>query len=536
MKKVIKWLLILVVLGAAGYFGYQFYLSRTQTSAEASTTAYTQVAVATGDLEKSVTGTGSLSISQTQNVTLEFPVTISEALVVAGDSVAEGQEMYRIDPDALQTTIDSLQTELETAESEIVTLSSDYSSAEVIKYGIKGRVKLSYLEAGRQIEDIMAEYGKLLLLSLDGTMRVEIPAGDLAIDDVVKVRAAAGTTAGVVAEVNGDTAVISFTDTYALQDEEVQVLTNDLKPLGSAAAQIHMPYWVTSTAKGYVSIAYVEINAKVYKASRMVYLTNVPTSDEYAAQVKERERLTNLIQSAKALQAGGVICAPVAGIVNSALTASTVEQAENTVLASLYVGDAKQMIVSVDELDIINVAVGQNVDIVMDAISDKTYSATVSYVSQIGTTSSGVTVYDVTLDIAGDDQLRIGMNGTATIKIEQVTGVLLVPITALNSSRDGQYVWLYDASITAESGDDPGVKTFVTTGLSDETYAEVTSGLSEGDVVLVTREASTSSTSSTDFGGGMMDFANMGGGDMPSMPSGGGSAPSGGGNGGGRQQ
>lgn len=42
-----------------------------------------------------------------------------------------------------------------------------------------------------------------------------------------------------------------------------------------------------------------------------------------------------------------------------------------------------------------------------------------------------MTVYDVTLTIEGDDQLKLGMNGTATILVEERENVLLVPIAAL---------------------------------------------------------------------------------------------------------
>ena len=69
------------------------------------------------------------------------------------------------------------------------------------------------------------------------------------------------------------------------------------------------------------------------------------------------------------------------------------------------------------------------------------------------------------------------------------------------------------------------------TGLSDENYAQVLSGLNEGDVVLITREAS----SSTDSRDGGFDFGSMSF-DMGSMPSGGfpgGGSGNGGGNGGG---
>ena len=192
-------------------------------------------------------------------------------------------------------------------------------------------------------------------------------------------------------------------------------------------------------------------------------------------------------------------------------------------------GDEKELVVSVDELDITSVEVGQNVELAMDAITDHTYAGTVSKISQIGTATSGVTVYDVTLTIEGDDQLKLGMNGTATILVEERENALLVPIAALNTSRGESYVWLQSASV---ADGEPGVRTPVETGLSDENYAEVLSGLSEGDVVLITREASTSTTDSRENGmGGMM--MDMGGG-MPGgsfdggMPSGGG-APAGGG-------
>lgn len=190
------------------------------------------------------------------------------------------------------------------------------------------------------------------------------------------------------------------------------------------------------------------------------------------------------------------------------------------------------MVISVDELDIISVTVGQNVDIAMDAIEDKTYPAKVTKVSQIGTASGGVTVYNVTLTIEGDERLRFGMNGTATIHIEERNDVILVPLTALNASRGQSYVWL--KSEDAADGE-PGVRTMVETGLSDENYAQVISGLNEGDVILITREADSSDTESRfgNFGGGnMMNFGSFGGGSMPSMPSGGGMP---GGNGGGRR-
>lgn len=280
--------------------------------------------------------------------------------------------------------------------------------------------------------------------------------------------------------------------------------------LGTATAHIHMPYELTTSEKGYIHSVFIEENDRKWEGNRICYLINVPVSDSYQALLETRAQQTAQIKEMKALRDAGAITAPQDGIVASIVTPSATEQAIDTVLVSLYVGDEKEMIVSVDELDITSVAVGQNVELAMDAITDHTYSGTVSKISQIGTATSGVTVYDVTLTIDGDDQLKLGMNGTATILVEERENVLLVPIAALNTSRGESYVWL--KSDGAAEGE-PGVRTTVETGLSDENYAEVLSGLSEGDVVLITREASTSTTDSRENGmGGMM--MDMGGG-MP---------------------
>ena len=227
--------------------------------------------------------------------------------------------------------------------------------------------------------------------------------------------------------------------------------------------------------------------------------------------------------------ASGSVTSPIDGVVSTLAEASPVQVEAKTALASLYVGDQKQMVVTVDELDILNVQVGQQVSVSFDALEGVAYQGEVAHVSHIGTASSGVTTYDVTIAIDGDEKLKIGMNGTAVILVQQVQDALLVPMAALSTSREGQYVWVYDPTLPSDS-DEPGIKTFVTTGMSDENYAQVLTGLAEGDVVLLTREASSGSGSNRfmNMGGGMM--LDIGGGmDLPA----GGTPPSGGGFGGG---
>lgn len=535
MKKAIAIVLTLCILGAAGYFGWQAYQKYVAKPADSgSATLVTPYTVTRGNLSKTVTGTGTLSISQTENVALDYGVTVTETLVEEGDTVTAGQALLSVDPSALQTAIDTLQDELDSTVSELANLSDSYSTTTYVKMPMDGRVKEVYIEKGQYLQDVMAEKGCIALLSLDGLMTAEISAPEgMAVNDTVKVTSGRSYTDGTVADITNGVATITFSDAYGSEGGEVTVSYKE-EEIGTATCYIHMPYHLTASEQGYIQAVYLETDVKKWQNNRVCYLTNVPISGTYEALLTTQQEQLAQLNEMKALLAAGVVTAPEDGIVSSIVTPSAAEAEAHSTLASLYVGDQKEMVVSVDELDIINVQVGQNADIAMDALTDKTYSAVVSKVSQIGTPNGGVTVYNVTLTIDGDENLKFGMNGTATIRIEEVNDVLLVPLTALNTSRGESYVWLQSDDA---SGDEPGVRTTVETGLSDENYAQVLSGLNEGDVVLITREASSSTDSRDggfDFGSMSFDMGSMpSGGDMPSGGFPGGGGGNGGGNGGG---
>lgn len=523
LKVVAKIFLACAILGGLGYGGYRIYQSR-QTVTASAAVSYQQVQVTTGNLEKTVTGTGSLSISETKSVALDFAITADEVYVKSGEQVHTGDKLIKVNDDALRATIATLESELTTIDDSIAQLARQYSDDSNLNTSVAGRVKKIFGAVGDSVQDVVDKYDALLVLSLDGRMNVSIPTGDLAIGDSVVVVDGTSKYDGVVQSVDHDTAVITFSDAKTLEGTSVNVVANSVI-IGTGTAQINMPFYFTSTAKGRISKVYYDVNDKPSRGSALFYLTQMPATAEYETLLSQREVALNKLKSAKEVLSSGAVLAPIDGIVDTVITASTTEQAAGTALISLYVGDAKQMIVSVDELDIINVEVGQDVSIAMDAVTDKTYTAVVSYISQLGTSSSGVTTYNVTLDITGDEQLKIGMNGTATINVGEVSNVILVPISALNTSKDGQYVWVYTTSIDPNASEEPGIKTFVTTGMASENYAEVLSGLNVGDYVLVTRTASTSSQSQNQMMGGMEmggGMPNMEGGMPAQMPTGGG--------------
>ncbi len=75
------------------------------------------------------------------------------------------------------------------------------------------------------------------------------------------------------------------------------------------------------------------------------------------------------------------------------------------------------------------------------------------------------------------------MNGTVTLRVDEVSEAVLVPLAALMSDRGGNYVLL-----KGEGSQSPGIKTYIDVGLSDANFAAVLEGLQENDVVLVRGE------------------------------------------------
>ncbi len=168
---------------------------------------------------------------------------------------------------------------------------------------------------------------------------------------------------------------------------------------------------------------------------------------------------------------------------------------------TLASNESMMISVSVDELDINSVARGQEATITMDAIEDKTFTGTVT---KVGSTSSnsgnGVAKYTVEITIPKDVQMKVGMNASATIVIENRENVLTIPMNAIQEKGNQEFVYT--------SKDDEGNlsgEVNVTTGLSDGDNVEITEGLTEGQTVYYQRTGNTSDSGMGDFGGNMQE-------------------------------
>ena len=136
---------------------------------------------------------------------------------------------------------------------------------------------------------------------------------------------------------------------------------------------------------------------------------------------------------------------------------------------------------SVDEIDILEIKAGQKASITVDAVPNTTFTGTVSFISPYGTPdANNVVKFPVTIKLDPTDvALKGSLTATADISVYSVENVLLVPLSAVTTTSAGSFVTVIDEAA------DKMEERQVTLGGKNLQFAEVLSGLKEGDKVIV---------------------------------------------------
>jgi len=149
---------------------------------------------------------------------------------------------------------------------------------------------------------------------------------------------------------------------------------------------------------------------------------------------------------------------------------------------------------NLSELDVSVVKPGQKATIKVDSFPDKTFTGKVMSVDRVGTMTNGVTVYPVLIQFdTSSNEVLPNMAASVNIIIEIKDDVLMIPSSAIQK-QNGQNV------VTVLKNGKEQQK-IVEVGISSDTHTEITSGLSEGEVVIIGRLTGTKvQTRSSPFG------------------------------------
>ncbi len=175
------------------------------------------------------------------------------------------------------------------------------------------------------------------------------------------------------------------------------------------------------------------------------------------------------------------VISPIDGVVVSLFVSPGEELIGSEELVVISNFQQMEMEISVDELDINKLSIGQEATINVDALPDIELSGRIIGIAYEGITTNDITRYTVTLAVDYTEGLKGGMSATAIIVTAKKDNVLRVPSEAV-TTKNGQ-------SIIQVLADGRLQSRVIKTGLSTDRWTEITDGLQEGEEIVVVSTA-----------------------------------------------
>jgi len=416
------------------------------------------VTVQRGDLTIEITAAGNLALSRTEDLAFDLfyqEGTVEEVLVEEGDTVEEGQVLAKLDISEWEEELEELEDQVTAAERQLTAKQRDLLQKEV-----------SVINAENALERAEDDW-------LD-----TLTAG-------TKVRRLENRLDWYLENEPGDT-------------EKINEIKDDLDKA-----------WDDFSRAASDSVEASEVTAKeigLELAQAQLEDAQIAIDD---AQ-KDLEDAQEELDEAKSKSP--VITAPFDGFITRVNVEGGDEVLTGTVAVQLADPNKFEADILVSEMDILQVELGGEAWVQVDAIPGLSLPAEVTHISPTATIQSGVVNYEVEVEVKSieevmqkrqqgqgkqqgqtptmipeDFQLREGLTVTVSIIADQRNDILLVPNAAITTQGKQTYVQVISPDGTIE-------ERAIQTGISDWQYTEVTSGLDEGEQVAVPQGAATTST------------------------------------------
>ncbi len=534
-KRKIAFLLILGVFIALGLIVFRKSRKSINTTFASNRESYT---VTKGNITSSITGSGTIGSSNTKNIASEVSADVLVCNVKVGDKVSKGDILFELDKSSLDSQIRKQEKTISSAQKNVSSYKEDLNNLYVYaptsgyisnfngKLGDdinKNSSLLSISNTDNYFMECYFYYNSSIDIEVGNTVSVFIAntlnevKGTVSYVSEYKEVSSEGTPM-LLAEITIPNPGYSLNGISALPT--VYTATKAIKGIEYGTIKEDNVLNVKSESSGTISILNFKNGDFVEAGELLMVLSNDDLKDNLSdAQTTLSDAYEDL-NDINDTYDFYTITAPIDGIVTAVNVAVDDYVRSESVLATIVNTSDLEFSISVDELDISDVEIGQEVKITVDALEETEKEPLIGRVSEIaleGSSMNSVTTYPVTISLSGDDSIKIGFNCSSEIVISSAEDVIVVPVEAINSRRGKYYVTLEDMT-----------EKEVTVGMYDEDNIEIKSGLEVGDIILLPEKvASTSTEEATQMPGGNMNFPgggmpgmNMGGG-MPSMNGGG---------------
>lgn len=541
-----KWIVLIVLLLVIIIGGALFWQNHSRKAKQANVGAGARntAVVTKGNLTSELSSSGTISPKDTYSITSLVEGEVIAADFEEGDQVEEGQILYQIDVSSMESELTSANNSLERANNSYAQALEDYQEALSDYSGNTYKsTRTGFIQTlNIQIGDKVSSNTDLATIYNDQIMKLKVPflsgeaalvsAGSQAVitladteesltgvvtavsnmDEVLDggrlvryVTLEAANPGGLTAE---HTAVVAIGEFTSAQEGSFEPMTNTtMKADISSSVEVE----ALLVNEGNYVTAGTPIFRMVSKDAEKIIQNYKDAMDQAQEKVESAQ---SKVDSTQDSYENYTITAPISGqvISKSIKAGDNISKSSNgsTTMAVIYDLSEVTFEMSVDELDVRSVAVGQKVEIAADAIEGKTFTGTVTNISLESSQSNGVTNYPVTVTLDEVGDLLPGMNVDGRIILDEAEDTLMIPVDAL---MRGNRVYVKDDSVTAAQGSVPaGFRAVeVETGLVNDEYVEILKGLAEGETVYVSESSQNNSAAMMMPMGGGMGGQSMGG-------------------------
>lgn len=411
--------------------------------------------VTRGDLAITVSGSGTVELSQDMRLTFGTSGRISKLLVKEGERVKAGQVIAVLEADALELSL--AQAEVAYAQAQLAVTQNEVAVSQATVAVTQAEINQKSAEIALEQTRQSASVSDVRIAQAD----VDTAKRNLA-DSLLTLSKYTPGTPGYeewqknvglaqarlkAAEARLDAILNGFsTDEVAVKEQQVVAAGQALL----AAQQ---------------SLELAKLNAEVGRQS----LELAEKSRDYARKQLDKATLV----------------APFDGVIASLPVDEKDTVMATTVIAYLADLSSMELKVQIDEIDIPGVKIGQRAIVKVDALPETELTGKVSYISPLARKEAGVTLFDVKIELidAGNVGLGSGMSASADIVTLERSNVLLVPSRVIKQGNQGE-------NTVAVIIDGKTEERTVTIGISDGFQTEILSGLEEGQTAVERRGGS----------------------------------------------
>jgi HlyD family secretion protein len=450
------------------------------------------VEVKRGTLSTIISAFGNVSMPHQANLAFGLSGTVEELKVALGDTVNEGDILAKLETASLERAVAQAEADLRTAQLNLEQISSDTSilKAEAVVESAESSLA-SAEQALQQAQDFSVsdaetdlENAQRSLATAQRNAEVNIKDAEEAVDDayeayfdfllanmenlaVHSVKAQKDELRWLYEKALENLEIIEEEATTSVANAQANVTTAD-NALANAPIVIQQKEAAVATAKA--ALAEAKDNLTHVESGSALELLQIKADK---AQITLDGAIEQLEQA--------TIVAPFDGMVAEVNAIVGDQVMGNAVVVHLVDIRQAEIDASVDETDSANVKVGQRAEISIDALPKLTLSGRVTAVSPTAETQSGLVTYNLAVSIqnAGDVNLKEGMTASVDINVALAENVLLVPSAAIQKeAATGEQI----VTVLTDNGqEEPRV---VETGATYRKLTEITAGLEEGELIV----------------------------------------------------